>query len=238
MKKKVAILQSNYIPWKGYFDIINLVDEFIIYDEVQYTSDWRNRNIVKTQRGKEWITIPIRKCSLGQKIYETKIAFPNWNIKHWKTIQAVYVKYPLFKFYKEQFENIYMTLSSIYLSEINLIFIREINKILKIDTKITDSRDLYLTGNRNERLVDAIKKVNGSIYISGPSAKNYLDLSLFAANNIDVKWMDYSGYVEYNQPHPPFIHEVSIIDLIFCEGSNSLKFLLSSNKNFIENLSL
>ena len=60
MTKKVAILQSNYIPWKGYFDIINMVDEFILFDDMQYTKrDWRNRNIIKTAAGLKWLTIPV-----------------------------------------------------------------------------------------------------------------------------------------------------------------------------------
>ena len=67
--KKIAILQSNYIPWKGYFDLINMVDEFIIYDDVQYTkNDWRNRNKIKTSQGIQWLSIPVRQENLVQKI--------------------------------------------------------------------------------------------------------------------------------------------------------------------------
>ncbi|MFW5835685.1 MAG: WbqC family protein, partial [bacterium] len=90
--KKIAILQSNYIPWKGYFDIINYVDEFIVYDDAQYTRrDWRNRNLIKTPRGLKWLTIPVEvKGKYTQTIYETKIADKNWAEKHWKSIRHNY----------------------------------------------------------------------------------------------------------------------------------------------------
>ena len=82
--KKVAISQSNYIPWKGYFDNIALVDEFVLYDEMQYTKrDWRNRNKLKTNQGLKWLTIPVEvKGKYYQKINETRISDRNWNVKH------------------------------------------------------------------------------------------------------------------------------------------------------------
>jgi hypothetical protein len=224
--KKVAILQSNYIPWKGYFDLINTVDEFIIYDEVQYTkNDWRNRNLIKTRNGCDWITIPVKQDSLSQKIFETKVAFNNWNIKHWKTLQSAYSKAPHFVEFKNQIWQLYSTIDTSYLSEINLLFIKEINKILKIKTIISDSRTLDLTGDRNERLVEAVLKVGGTHYLSGPAAKSYLNLELFKSNNIDVQWMDYSNYRIYNQLFPPFVHTVTILDLIFNEGGDSLNYI-------------
>lgn len=151
--KKVAILQSNYIPWKGYFDIINSADIFIFYDEVQYTkNDWRNRNLIKTPNGIQWITIPVYQKSLNQKICETKVSFNKWNKKHWNTLKANYGKAIKFKDYKDQFENLYCNITTNYLSEINKLFISEINKILDINTIILDSKDLDLKGDRNEIL--------------------------------------------------------------------------------------
>ena len=83
--KKVAIVQSNYIPWKGYFDLINLVDEFILFDDMQYTRrDWRNRNLIKTSDGPKWLTIPVAvKGNYFQKIKDTTISDPVWARKHW-----------------------------------------------------------------------------------------------------------------------------------------------------------
>lgn len=228
MSKKIAISQSNYIPWKGYFDMINMVDVFVIYDQVQYTkNDWRNRNILKTKKGKEWITIPVYQKQLDQSIDETKVSLTNWNVKHWKTIQAVYGKAPFFEVYKKKFEKLYLGCNGLLLSEINIRFIVGVCEILGVKTKIINSRELNLSGDKNERLIDACEKLSAKTYVSGPAAKSYLDESLFADRNIKVEWIDYSGYPEYNQMHEPFEHGVSILDLIFNKGDQTPLFLKS-----------
>lgn len=221
----VSILQSNYIPWKGYFDIIAKSDVFVLYDEVQYTKrDWRNRNLIKTQQGLQWLTIPVRQESFTQKINETTILQENWKKKHTSTIQRVYGKAPFFKEYKDCIFELY-DVNSGNLSEVNRAFITGICKILEINTKIIDSRELNLQGDKVERLVDTCKKLNATKYLSGPAAKSYIDESQFSMNNIKLEWMDYSGYKEYNQLFSPFEHGVTILDLIFNEGSNARNFL-------------
>src|SRR4026207_404505 len=109
MSKTIAVVQSNYIPWRGYFDLINSVDEFILYDDVQYTiRDWRNRNIIKTSRGSLWLTIPVRvKGKYYQKIKDTKIGDPEWNQRHWTSITHNYAKARYFRQYRETFEELY-----------------------------------------------------------------------------------------------------------------------------------
>ena len=106
--KKIAILQSNYIPWKGYFDLINMVDEFVLYDDVQYTHrDWRNRNKIKTSHGLKWLTIPVRQERFEQKIIETKVIDKRWNTKHWKSLVQNYSKAKYFNEYKYIFEELW-----------------------------------------------------------------------------------------------------------------------------------
>lgn len=225
--KKIAVLQSNYIPWKGYFDLIDSVDVFVIYDEVQYTkNDWRNRNVIKTRNGKEWITIAVRQTSLHQKIDETQIVLKNWNVKHWNTLVTNYARASSFANVKDFVEGLYHGMPhSLNLSEINKHFIVEICKFLGIKTKIISSRELNLGGDKSEKLVDACKKLNGSVYLSGPSAKEYLNVELFKENNITVEWMQYSGYPEYPQLFPPFEHSVSILDLILNTGSSAYNYI-------------
>jgi hypothetical protein len=227
--KKVAILQSNYIPWKGYFDIINLVDEFILYDEVQYTRrDWRNRNKIKTDGGVKWLTIPVEvKGKYFQKIRDTVISDTKWNRKHWTSISHSYSKSKYFKKYRELFEDLYLGCSERYLSQINHRFLSCICQILGVQTKISWSDDYRLVEGRTERLVDLCKQAEATEYISGPSAKGYLDEELFSSEGIKVEYMDYSGYPEYNQLYPPFEHAVSIIDLILNEGPNGPKYMKS-----------
>lgn len=225
--KKIAILQSNYIPWKGYFDLIAMVDEFIIFDQVQYTkNDWRNRNKIKTHKGVEWLTIPVKVESLSQKINETQISDFNWSKKHMASLQTNYGKAKCFNETKDFVFDLYNQSSKTkFLSEINCIFIKSICNYLGITTKITFSANYNLIDGKTERLVDLCRQTNASCYISGPSAKDYIDESLFLNQNIDIEWMDYSGYKQYEQLHFPFEHGVSILDLIFCNGDKSKEFL-------------
>ena len=231
MGKKIAILQSNYIPWKGYFDLINMVDEFILYDDMQYTKrDWRNRNKIKTQNGLLWLTIPVEvKGKYFQRINETKISEKDWAKKHWQTIKSSYSKTKYFKEYKDIFEELYLTCDEEYLSQINYKFITTINEILGIKTKLRWSSEFELVDGQTEKLLGICKDCNADIYLSGPAAKDYFDEELAKQENIKVEWMDYSGYKEYEQLNPPFEHGVSILDLIFNEGSNSTKFMRSFN---------
>ena len=226
--KKIAILQSNYIPWKGYFDLINMVDEFIFYDEVQYTkNDWRNRNKIKTPQGIQWLTIPVRQESLDQKIKDTKITDKKWNIKHWRTIFQNYSKAKYFKDYKDIFEELYLTCDEEYLSQINYKFITTINEILEIKTKLRWSSEFELVDGQTEKLLGICKDCNADIYLSGPAAKDYFDEELAKQENIKVEWMDYSGYKEYEQLNPPFEHGVTILDLIFNKGDRAKEFMKS-----------
>ncbi len=223
--KKIAILQSNYIPWKGYFDIIRQVDEFIFYDEVQYTkNDWRNRNKIKTPQGPQWITIPVRQLSLSQKISETFISQDNWAEKHWKSISLNYCKAPFFNEYKDLFESFYSEVGTANLSEINRSAIEHINSILGIKTRLSSSLDYKLIEGKNERLIDLVVKAGGNYYLSGPSARDYIDENLFREAGIEVGWMEYSGYPEYPQLFPPFSHAVSVLDLIFNTGPDAISY--------------
>jgi len=229
--KRVAIVQSNYIPWKGYFDIINMVDEFILYDDVQYTkNDWRNRNRIKTGNGVKWITIPVRHKTLFQKIYETRISNIIWNKKHWKSICQWYGKAKYFEIYKDMFQELYLGSNDVYLSKVNHRFITNICKILGIHTKITWSMDYQVSGDKTERLVDLCKQTRATEYISGPSAKGYLDEVMFRSEGIGLRYMDYSGYLEYNQLYPPFEHAVSVIDLILNEGDDACNYMKTMRK--------
>jgi hypothetical protein len=225
--KKIAILQSNYIPWKGYFDLIASVDEFIIYDEMQYTkNDWRNRNKIITQKGVEWLTIPVRVESLNQKINETLIFDKNWAKKHKVTLQTNYGKAKCFNQTKEFVFDFYDKVANMSnLSQINYFFIKGICEYLGITTKISHSTDYLLVEGKTERLVDLCLQSNATHYLSGPSAKDYIDKSLFDEKQIALEWMDYSNYNEYNQLNPKFEHGVSILDLLFNEGVNSRNYM-------------
>lgn len=227
--KKLAVCQSNYIPWKGYFDLINSSDEFVVYDDVQYTRrDWRNRNKIKTCNGMLWLTIPVEVTGkYFQDIQDTRISQPGWNIAHWKTICHTYGKAPHFPTYKARLEEMYRTATQDHLSAINRHFIDGICAILGIRTPLRWSREFSLPDDPNERLVRLCQETGATHYLSGPAAQSYLDERLFAKAGIAVEWVDYSGYPEYQQLHPPFEHRVSIVDLLLNQGPNSYKFMKS-----------
>jgi hypothetical protein len=227
MGKKVAIVQSNYIPWKGYFDLIKSADEFILFDDMQYTKrDWRNRNKIKTQNGLMWLTIPVQvKGKYHQKINETVIGDPGWSRRHWKSIIHSYSRVKYFDAYRELFEDLFLGANERFLSQINYRFLTAICEILGIGTTLSWSMDYRLVEGKTERLVDLCRQANAAEYISGPAAKGYIDEELFSEEGITLRYMDYSGYPEYNQLFPPFEHHVSIIDLIFNEGPHTLEYM-------------
>lgn len=228
--KKVAILQSDYIPWKGFFDIIDSVDEFIFYDEVQYTvRDWRNRNKIKTSKGAEWISIPVMSKGFRSdrlKISEAQIVNGRWVNIHWQSIKHAYSKAPFFGEYKSIFEDLYNScVEEKFLCRVNYKFIYAINDILGIKTKLSFSQEYGLVEGKTEKLIDLCVKAGATEYLSGPSAKNYIDEQLFKNAGIKLTWMDYSGYREYPQLYPPFEHGVSVLDLIFNTGPDAICYI-------------
>lgn len=225
--KKVAIVQSNYIPWKGYFDMIAAVDEFILYDDMQYTRrDWRNRNQIKTRQGVKWLTIPV--CAKGgyhQKICETKINGEEWAVAHWKTLIHSYRQTPHFQEISEWLEPLYLNTPPDYLSQLNRQFIEAVCSYLSINTVISNSWDYKLLGGKTERLANLCSQAGGTEYISGSAAKDYFDKQIFNEKNIDITWFDYSSYPEYPQLWGGFTHNVTILDLLFNCGKNTPHYM-------------
>jgi hypothetical protein len=235
--KKVAIIQSNYIPWKGYFDVINAVDEFILYDDVQYTKrDWRNRNVIKMPIGLQWLSVPVDvKGKYFQRICDAHISETTWQKKHWGSIVAAYAKTPYFKEIKEILEPLYLSKNWNMLSEMNFEFLKAMCSYLGISSKITFSMDYGVDiEEKNERLIALCKKAEATSYLSGPAAKFYMDTSLFNKEGIDVDYCDYSNYREYNQLYGAFEHSVSMIDLLCHEGVSAKNYMKSfTDKNAI-----
>jgi hypothetical protein len=219
MTRRVAVLQSNYIPWKGYFDIIHDVDVFVFYDDVQYTkNDWRNRNRIKTPAGPQWLTIPVGP-SADRLVCEVEIPQNGWAMSHWKTIRQNYSKAPYFDRYAPLLEETLTARRWATLSQLNQYLIRSIaEEFLGIHVEFRDSREYKLAARKLDRLCDLLRQSGADTYISGPSAKDYIDEAHFDALGIDLCWKDYSGYPEYAQLYPPFDHAVSIIDLLFHVG--------------------
>lgn len=225
--KRVAIVQSSYIPWKGYFDLIRAADEFILLDDVQFTKrDWRSRNRIKTKDGLYWLSIPVlTRGRYDQRISDTTIADASWSERHWRTIHDAYARTPFFDAYAAPVRAFYESPVSERLSDVNRSLIEAMCGALGITTPIRWSSEYHPAEGRNERLIDLCVKAGASHYLSGPAARGYIDEAAFARAGVEVHFVDYSGYPEYPQPFPPFEHAVSALDMIFCTGPRAHEYM-------------
>lgn len=230
--KRVAILQSNYIPWKGYFDIIHDVDLFVFYDDVQYThADWRNRNRIKTPAGVRWLTIPIGKEPWdgpgprprdSRRICDVPLPRTGWAAEHWRRISQAYRRAPHFADYRDYFESLYLGRTWTSLSALNQALVTGIAQdLLGLHTRFDDSRHYTLRETKGARILELLARTEAEVYVSGPAAKAYISDREFAERGIRVIWKDYLKYPEYPQLHGPFCHEVSILDVLFNAGASA-----------------
>jgi len=224
--KKVAIVQSNYIPWKGYFDMIAAVDEFIVYDDMQFTRrDWRNRNRIKTPQGLKWLTVPVQvKGKYHQTIRDTALEGDDWAEAHWKALALNYARAPYFKVVSALVRPLYEARFT-HLSPLNRHFIEAICGYLGIQAGISNCWDYEPEEGKSERLASLCQQAGGDVYVSGPAAKDYLEESVFAERGISVEWFDYSGYPSYSQLWGEFEHGVSILDLLFNCGPDAADYM-------------
>lgn len=222
---KAAIIQSNYLPWKGYFDIIHDVDTFVFLDDVQYTHrDWRNRNKIKTPGGTKWISVPVV-GGINQLIYEVKIDYSqDWREKHKRMIHHCYASAPYYENYKSEIFEIFSKKFE-FLSELNIYSIQKISEILDINTEFLHSKDIGMTGTKDDKLISICQAIGADSYLSGPAAQNYIQEYKFINSNIELYYKDYSGYPDYSQRWGSFEHAVSIIDLIFNCGERSTHYI-------------
>ena len=227
--RRVAIVQSNYIPWKGYFDLIARSDVFVLLDDVQYTKrDWRNRNLIKSRNGPQWLSVPVlTKGKYYQKISETQLDGDLWRKEHFSTLQANYAKAPFFNDTISWLRPCYFDYQYESISHLNLVFITAICKYLGITTQILSSSQFSVSSDKHksDRLLDICKCLNATEYISGPKAKSYLNERLFLIDNVKVSWMSYDNYPSYPQLWGQFDHYVSILDLIFNCGNESVHYM-------------
>jgi hypothetical protein len=225
--KRIAIVQSNYIPWKGYFDLIASVDEFILYDDMQFTRrDWRNRNQIKTPQGVQWLTVPVLvKGKYHQSIRETEIDGSDWAATHWKTLAQNYRRAPHFDEIATWLEPLYLSDVATTVSKLNRRFLQATCAYLGISTLISNSWDYSLEEGKTSRLASLCRQAGGTEYISGPAARGYIEPSVFEDQGIALTWFDYDNYPEYPQLWGAFTHGVSILDLLFNCGKDAPKHM-------------
>ena len=218
----VAISQSNYLPWRGYFAQIAQADHFVFLDNVQFTKrDWRTRNRIKTPNGLSWLNVPIQKPEIGAIISQIVISDPNFRFHHLETIRRNYREAKHFEDYWSWFEGIFLTNKSESLSLFNIHWVQEISKLLGLSTQFHMASDFKTEIEPTHRLLSICQELRASEYLTGPSAQSYLRQSLFLEQGIEIKWMNYN-FCKYTQLWGDFQPTVSIIDLIFNVGIDHL----------------
>ena len=227
---RLCIHQPMYLPWLGLFERIHRCDAFVLLDNVPYSKNYFiNRNKIKTVNGWMWLTIPVlTKGHFGQLIKDVRIDnTTQWRKLHWKSIYYSYQRAPYFPKYADFFEHAYKH-ERIYLIEIIEELLYFILKVLGINTTIIKSAELNVAGKKEELILNICKALQADEYLSGPDGKEYLDLKLWRENNIKVTFHNYH-HPEYQQLHGKFLPQMSIIDLLFNYGDESLK-ILSQNQ--------
>jgi WbqC-like protein family len=221
---KAAIIQSSFIPWKGYFDIIHDADVFVFLEDVQYTRrDWRSRNRIKTPGGVKWLSIPVA-GGIGQQLWEARIEGREWAEKHKKTIHHSYASSPYYGSYKDDILGIFEG-SFTTISVLNIRAIKILSRLLGIQTKLVDSRTLRVPGRKDDKLIGICQRLGADEYLSGPSAQAYIRPEKFSGTDIRLSYKNYDGYPEYRQLWGGFEHYVSVIDLIFNCGERAPDFI-------------
>ena len=231
--KTVVITQSNYIPWRGYFAMLAQADELILLESVQYTRrDWRNRNTIKTHSGPQWLTIPVDvKGKFFQAIDETRIADGNWAEHHIRSIEVNYRRCAEFESVAPWlFELLRKAGELALLTHVNSLLLAEISRRLGLGMQIRRCTDVLPRADLiamapTDRLLNLCSAAGGTRYVSGPAAKDYMELEKFERAGIEVAWMDYTGFPEYPQAWGAFEPHVSIIDLLLNCGDSSPAYL-------------
>jgi len=228
--------QPVYLPWLGLFHKIALADSFVSFNQVQYLpKDWNNRNRIKTAVGSKWLTVPVLKAGHREKVI-SEIEINNnvpWRRKHWQSLYINYKKAPYFDKYAPFFEDVYKREWD-RLVELNEYMLQWFLKILGIDVKFLDASKFSFEGKKSALVLDMCSKLNADTYIFGKLGKDYVEISAFNDNNIDVIFQDYKHPV-YSQLHGNFLSHMSIVDLLFNCGNKSLDITMQANRMKIIN---
>ena len=229
--KRVAIIQPNYIPWKGYFDIVHAVDIFIFLDDVQYTQrDWRNRNRIKLANGtSSWLTVPTQ-GGRSQSIHEVLVdRSQDWSRKHAEALRHSYARSPFFDRYHPRIIEI-LASGHERLADLDIDLTKQICEWLAIPTELRRSSEMGGAGAKDERLIELVRAVGGDFYLSGPAARDYIVPKRFEDAGITLAYHDYAGYPEYPQVSAPFDHYLTVLDLLFAVGPEAPDYVWGSRR--------
>ncbi len=226
--KKIFIQQPNYLPWIGYFEQIDYVDTFVFFDDVEYIKrSWQNRNRIKTPHGESMLTVPVLTSSRsGQHLKDVEIIHRNdWVRKHIKSMELSYRKA---RYFGDYWDGIKVLIESKYecLCDLNCALIERVSRLLGIDTRFKRSSELQVNiTHRENRVIEICKKLDSHYLYNGKRIKEFMLPEYFIEAGITVELQDYRCE-SYNQLwNDEFVPYLSILDLLFNEGPNSLDII-------------
>jgi hypothetical protein len=230
-EKRVGIIQSCYVPWRGYFDFIDDVDAFILLDNVQYTTrDWRNRNKIKTRNGTAWITVSVLQTSRDQLIQDIPIDWSvDWAGHHLNLLRENYRDAPAYAEVAGEFAAL-LEQKPPMLSALNRLLLEWAMGRCAITTPLFDASALPCQGRQTERLISLVQAVEGTTYLSGPAAADYIDVADFDRAGIALEYKSYD-YEPYPQLWGAFEGGVSILDLLMMTGADAHRHIRSRTPN-------
>lgn len=221
---KVAIHQPNYLPWIGFFDKLDQVDKFVLLDKANHSKNgFLNRSKIKTPQGGFQLTVPLK--NKGIPINQIQIADnSNWQVNHWKSIEANYKKCPYWSDYKSGFKQLYQRKWE-KIASINIALIKHIIALLTITTELLIESDFQIDfGSGNTRNVNITSHLKGEIYLSGTGARVYNDNREFNDHQIKLVYQDFR-HPMYPQRWENFQPNLSIIDMLFNCGPETIEII-------------
>ncbi len=221
----VAIHQPQYLPWLGYFDKLDRCDVFCLLDTVQYKkNEFQNRNRIKTADGWQWLTVPVT-YSFPQRINEVGVnQTVDWQRKHLQALKTNYSKAPFFDTCYASFEEFYQK-SYEMIVDVNVASIDLLAQLLGLERKLVLASSLPVeTEDPTLRLVEICKNFGGDFYLSGRDGAKYLDVDMFADHQIHVLFQNFK-HPQYPQCYAPFEPNMSVVDLLFNCGQESLAII-------------
>jgi WbqC-like protein family len=230
---RVAISQPSYLPWSGFFDLIDQVDQFVLLDDAQFVKQsWHQRNRIKSPSGLLWLTVPVVfRGLLGQPISDVAIRDAQFWEKHARAVEVNYGRALYFERYYPHLKQILKDGSSGgNLSELNIALITWLAEELNISTRLVRCSTFHLEERRSPKLVSICKLLGASDYVS-PRSADYLlqDNELFVDAGVKVWFQNYTHPI-YDQRFPPFVPYASVLDLLFNQGPASGDIMRSGRR--------
>ena len=233
---RIVISQSMLFPWVGMLEQVRLANDYVYYDDVQFSKgSFVNRVQIKAPEGMKWMTVPLPKLKLGQRIDEVEVPPPaQWRDQHLGLLRRSLAQAPFFGDAMALVERVY----SIDHADIGHLARASLMSLVDYfglgeATRFVDVVDLGIPGTSSERVLDVVQALGGSEYVTGHGALRYLDHARFERASVRVRYMDYRR-LPYPQLHGAFVPYVSALDLVANCGREGARYITSETIDWKE----